>query len=418
MTTLDPAILITGLGAISASGGSGGSGAGVDALWADVAAGVSRAHWAEAKVDGALVPLFTAPEPTFEAPHARHAHGADRAARLALAAALEAARDAKLFDRPIDPTRLAVILGSARGPVETNAEIFTRFSHAKCPRVSRLPAGSIVSLSGCIGAALDAQGPCFTVSAACASAAYAVILGAGLISSGVVDVVLAGGADTVVHPALLDQFARAGVIASHEDPAQACRPFCVGRNGAVFGEGAGVLVLESARSARRREVPAHAALAGYGFCTEHATRTGVTKCASGLERALRASLAMARANPDFKAIGYLNAHGTGTQNNDIAESIAIRAAFDNQPPPVSSTKPITGHCAGATPALEAIVCIRALHERLLPPSLNAHPLDPAIHLPIIHDATRIPHPFSTCSTSLGFWGVAASLIFTSTPRAD
>ncbi len=391
-------VVITGMGAVCTCG------TGVEALWRDVVAGTSLATWSEPLANGQRVPVYPAPEAIVPSHLAEHARHMDRAAVYGLIAADEAAKQARLVDA-IDPARLGVVMGTARGPVGVLGECLEREHAGKGQRPSRLSPGSVTAISGCVASAFGALGAAFTVSAACASGAHAIAIGAGLIQSGAAEVVLAGGADAVLHPALLSQFAAAGILGRHEDPALACRPFDVTRNGTIFGEGAGVLVLESAASASSRGARVLATLEGWALGSEPGARTNVSDQGEALQRVMRQGGAAACFGVDG---GYVNAHGTGTLANDAAEARAILNVLGASVA-VGSTKGVTGHCAGATPALEAIVCIQAMHEGIVPVSANCGEWDPDCAVRIVRETAPWRGPKRAWSTSLGFWGVAACL---------
>jgi 3-oxoacyl-[acyl-carrier-protein] synthase II len=245
---------------------------------------------------------------------------------------------------------------------------------------------TIASLSGALSVHFKTHGPCFTVSATCASSAAALALAAEQILLGTTDVVLAGGADASLDPIILAAARAAGILGSHDDPAQTCRPFAKDRNGTTPGEAGAFLVLESERSAKQRGANIHARLAGWSVAAEGHQRTGISETARGLRQVIADALACSGFVPE--QIGYVNAHGTGTRLNDTQEAKALRDIFPHGVP-VSSTKPVTGHCTGAAGALEAIITIAALQHRQLPPTANCLPL----------------------SNSSGFWGHNAALIF-------
>lgn len=343
------------------------------------------------------------PPPFTRFPQARRM---DRSVHLALAAASEAFANARL--ESVDPLRIALLVGNSRGPAGKWSEprpLRLRPTHATNT--------AIASLSGALSLAFQIQGPCLTVSAACASAAHAIALGATLLRAGEVDAVLAGGSEAPLVVPLLDQFQAAGLLGSHPDPAFACRPFDRTRNGMVPGEGAAFLVLETADHARTRGVPALAVFAGAALGSEAHNRVATRADGAGLTQVIRQALNRASLTPD--AIGYLNAHGTGTVVNDAAEAAAVHTVFGHihSAPAVSSTKPITGHTFGAAPALEAILVIQALRAQQAPPTWTCRNPDADLHLDLILDHPRALRTRAVLSTSLGFWGNAAALVFRS-----
>ena len=351
-------------------------------------------------------PALAAPDPP-ACPRFPQAHRMDRSVHLALAAATETVATARL--ETVDPTRIAILVGNSRGPAGKWSA--TAASSARV-RPTQAANTAIASLSGALSLAFQVQGPCLTVSAACASAAHAIALGAALLRTGEADVVLAGGAEAPLVGPLLDQFLAAGILGSHTDPARTCRPFDRTRNGTVPGEGAAFLALESAAHARARNVPALAVLAGYAVGSEAHNRVATRADGAGLARVIRQALDRAGLSPG--AIGYVNAHGTGTRVNDLAEAAALDAVFGSAGPrpAVSSTKPVLGHAFGAAPALEAIVALECLRAQKAPPTWACVEPDPELRpLDLI---LKVPRPLSTravLSTSLGFWGNTAALVF-------
>jgi 3-oxoacyl-[acyl-carrier-protein] synthase II len=381
----DTPIVVTGLGVFSAAGTTVGD------LWTSALKARSPAQW-------------RAPFAVCTAPEYRAAARADRVVQLALAAARQAWDDARLSTTPLPPCRLGVIAGTSRGPVgkwtESVRERVLPTHAANC---------TIASLSGALSVHFKTHGPCFTVSATCASSANAIALGAEQILLGHADAVLAGGADASLDPTILAQLQAAGVLGSHLDPAQTCRPFAKDRNGTVLGEAGAFLVLESAVSAQRRGAKMHARLAGWSVAGEGHQRAGISETAHGLRQVITDALACSGFVPE--QIGYVNAHGTGTRLNDAQEAKALRHIFPRGVP-CSSTKPVTGHCMGASAALETVISIAALQHQQLPPTANCLPLDPDCALDIIHTAPRPTRTRVALSNSSGFWGHNAALVFT------
>ena len=346
---------------------------------------------------------FGAPDPPSFArfPQSRRM---DRSVHLALAAASQAYAAAHL--ESLDPTRIAILVGNSRGPAE-------KWSEPRRGRLRPTQAANtaVASLSGALSLAFQVRGPCFTLSAACASSAHAIALGAILLQSGEVDAVLAGGAEAPLVEPLLEQFQAAGLLGSHADPRLACRPFDPTRNGIVPGEGAAFLVLETAQHAQARGCHAHAVLAGYAMASEAHNRVATRADGASLSQVIRQALTRAAMRPE--EIGYINAHGTGTVVNDAAEAAAFRSVFGAAPsgPPISSTKAVTGHAFGAAPALEAVIAVEALRQQSAPPTWGCQVPDPALGLDLI---LNVPRPLKTkavLSTSLGFWGNTAALVF-------
>ncbi|MGH9414523.1 MAG: beta-ketoacyl-[acyl-carrier-protein] synthase family protein [Terriglobales bacterium] len=263
-----------------------------------------------------------------------------------------------------------------------------------------------------LAAHVGAGGPRYSCYTACASGNDAIGLGKRLIERGAAEVVLTGGTDSQVHPLSMLEYEMLAAL-SREPAATACRPFDRTRSGFVVGEGAAMLVLESAEHAQRRGAPILAELAGYGSSMD---AFGLTKChpqGRGAAQAIREALHDAALTP--ANIDYLNAHGTGTLLNDQAEAAAIHAVWGaaTEHLPVSSTKAMTGHLLIAASALEAVFSLLALQEQLLPPNLNyAHP-DPECALHLITTPGQHAPLRTVMSNGFGFGGQNSSLILRS-----
>jgi 3-oxoacyl-[acyl-carrier-protein] synthase II len=394
-------IAVTGMGAICAAGSH------VEEIWESAAGGRLRAEWT-GQGDARTPVCRIAELPSLDGADTVNLRRADRCTKLALIAALEAHGSARLEQSDIDPDRLGVIIGTSRGPISTWQETSRRQSAGERQLPSLLVDGTLASLSGTISATLGARGTCLTVSATCASAAHAIALGAEQLCSGLLDAVIVGGSDSPLHPALLEQFRETRLVGTHADPRRACRPFDRTRNGITLGEGAGILILETLEHARRRGVAIQAMLAGWGLTADAADRAAISGEGRGLQRAIR--LALGRAHIEPESIDYINAHGTGTKQNDICESQAI-AAIVGAGKPCSSTKPVTGHCAGATPALEAVLSIRAIQESFIPPTATCESPDPECPIDPIPATGRRAVLNTILSNSLGIWGNNAALVF-------
>lgn len=395
-------IVVTGWGIVSAAGTS------PDDVWQSVCAGRSPADRLAAPQRGTPFSVCQVKHLSLAPSSARLVHKLDRSAALALSAAEAAWQSASLPHGSLPPERTGIIVGTSRGPMEIWQDMAeTRRQPRRVP--SWATHSAIASLSGVLSLALRAQGPVLTVSAACASAAAALAVGAQQLLTGAADVVLAGGAEAPLNPVLLAQLDAAGLLGQHENPALACRPFDAHRNGTVPGEGAAFLVLETLASAQRRQANILARLQGWALGAEAGNKAGMDKTGATLTRLMRQALAAAGlAAAD---IGYLNLHGTGTRLNDVVEAKAVREVFGHRADFwCSSTKPITGHCMGAAAALEAVITIQALRRQTAPPSANCLVPDAACELPL----AKHPQPFTAraaISTSAGLWGNQACLVF-------
>jgi 3-oxoacyl-(acyl-carrier-protein) synthase len=400
-------VVVTGTGAVSAAGES------APALWRAAAAGRVSAVRREFAQRNRIQGFAVCPAPALDLarPYMHAVRRMDRCVQMAWHAAWEARGSAGLEMGPKD-RRIGLMLGTSRGPLGKLQEGFARLADPRYPP-SLAAHCTIASLSGVLAQGLKARGPTATVSAACASGAFAIALAAEQIVLGNADVMFAGGADAPLSPAMLAQLDAAGVIGSHDDPARTCRPFDVTRNGLCLGEGSGFLVLESAESARRRGAVALARLSGWAVGVEGSGRTGLDPTGTGLVELLSDTLGVAGLDAD--SIDAVNTHGTGTQLGDLVEARGLATWLGRKAAavPCTSTKPVTGHCLGATPALEAIVCVEMLRHRIVPPTANCRTLDPQCPIWVPNAAVPAKELRHVLSSSLGFWGYQAALVFSS-----
>ncbi len=331
----------------------------------------------------------------------------DIGARLALMAAHEAMQHAGL-DGPLpDARRVGVVLGSSRGPSQKWEEAYQLLRGGQRVRPTMAATTTLAGGPGVICQATGARGPAWLVAAACASGAYALAQSAEQILLGNADIMLAGGADDALHTVVVEGLRSAKVLAHGSGgPEELCRPFGSGRTGLVPGNGAGMLVLESLSSAQRRGATPLAVLSGWGLLTEPAGMAGIN--ASGLARTMTRALHVAGLQPPD--IGYIHTHGTGTVANDSAEAAAITTVFGSHIPPCCGTKPVTGHCLGATAAMEAIMAIKSLQEGVLAPSPKWVRRDPQISLPEA-GAHPVPGLAHALANAAAFWGFQSSIIF-------
>ena len=239
-----------------------------------------------------------------------------------------------------------------------------------------------------------------TLSTACSSAANALIFGANLIRSGQAEIVAVGGSES------LSDFHLHGFGSLMILDADPCRPFDATRAGLNLGEGAAFLVLESETSRRRRGAVSLAVLSGFGNACDAFHQTASSENGEGAYLAMEKALRMAGLQPS--EIDYVNAHGTGTPNNDASESAALRRVFGEAMPPVSSTKAFTGHTTSASGSIEAVFCLLSLQEGFIPGNLNWREADPACVIPTSGGPARLRH---VLCNAFGFGGNDSSLVF-------
>ncbi len=331
----------------------------------------------------------------------------DRVTAYALIAASEAVGQAGLA---IPSERIAAAIGTALGGSETLEASYERMFGKRETRFHPMTIPKVMynAPTSAISARFGARGPAFAPVSACASSAHAIGQAAHWIRFGLADAAIAGGADAPITPGIVRAWEALRVLAPSEpSPAAACRPFNSDRAGLVLGEGAAVFVLEEMGAARARGAAILGEIAGFGMTADGGHLTDPS--AEGAARAMRIAIEDGRLDPG--AIGYVNAHGTATRANDIAESQAIRSVFGASASrlPVSSTKSMHAHAMGASGAIETALSLVALNAGWLPPTLNLDDPDPACdmrHVPIRPEAAEAE---AFLSNSFAFGGLNAVL---------
>ena len=330
----------------------------------------------------------------------------DRFSQLALVAAEEAIRDAGIEWGDELRARTAVVTGSCLGGQTTEDKTFERFygqnrrrAHPlSVPRVMANAGASLITMKYGLG------GPSFTVSTACASSAHAIGQAFWLVRSGVAEMALTGGSEAPFSPGHLAAWDALRVVAK-----DTCRPFSKNRGGMILGEGGALVVLEPLESARERGAEIYGEIVGFGMSADghHLTQPSV----EGPAAAMQAALDDAGLGPSD--VGYVNAHGTGTQANDSTEAAAIRRVFGEASDglAVSSTKSMHGHTLGAAGALEAVATVLALRHSLLPPTANFVEVDPECDLDVVPNTARPAEVDAALSSSFAFGGLNAVLAF-------
>jgi 3-oxoacyl-(acyl-carrier-protein) synthase len=402
-------VAITGLGVLAPLGNS------VDELFINLAAGRSGVRrLAPPLVERLKSPIGAAVDfdgnAHFSVPRLRML---DRVSQLALVAAAQAIADSKLDFTGERPERCGVCVGTAMGGAETTDEGYQTIYALQSDRVkpySVLTAMSNASASW-IGIDHGLCGPNLTYSTACSSSAVAIGEAARKIGYDDADVMLAGGAEAPLTFGVLRAWEAMRTLATEDpqDPSSSCRPFASTRTGLVLGEGAAFVVLEEWGHAVARGALIHAELSGYGLTTDtaHITRPTV----AGQASAMRAAIASAGLEPD--AIDYVNAHGTGTLQNDVVETVALKEVFGARAyrVPVSSTKSMHGHLLGAAGAVEFVIAVTSLKRGIVPPTMHLDSPDPACDLDYVAGRARTGLPLQTVmSNSFAFGGTNAVLI--------
>src|SRR2546423_3228489 len=368
-------VAVTGLGAVTPIGNDAPS------TWRAALAGESGIDWIRA-FDATELPVKVAAEvKDFDATGVaspKEVRKLERNVLLSLVAAKEAMGDAGL--NGFDPMRVGIVFGTAIGGVNGLLEQEDIRRERGADRVSPnfLPNVLVDSASGQLAISLGIKGPNYAVVSACATGSHAIGEGAELIRRGAVDAVLAGGAEACMHPLILAGFtAMRGLAVENEDPPRASRPFDATRAGFVMGEGACVFVLEELEAAERRGAEVYAEVLGYGASNDAHHMAQPEPEAKGVADMMRSALESAGVAPE--RVGYINAHGTSTPLGDLAETKAIKDVFGAHAYElaVSSTKSMMGHTFGAAGAIEAMMCVLALHEGGLPPTINYRNEGPA-----------------------------------------
>ncbi len=343
----------------------------------------------------------------------KEARRMDRNAQMGVAAALQAVQDACL---PIDAEseRIGVIFGSGAGGPGLMLEQQKILEEKGYRRVSPFLLSHMLpdSASGHIAIQLGVTGPNWAVVSACATGSGAIGEAWETIRRGDADAIIAGGCEAPLVPLLWAGFHALRALADDkEDPTRACKPFDRRRDGFVVGEGAVALVLEELEHARARRARIYAEVVGYGASNDAFDMVGSEESGRGPRLAMAAALRKAGVSPD--QVGYINAHGTATPLNDRVETAAIKAVFGEHAYrlAVSSTKSMTGHIMGAAGALEGMACVLALHDQILPPTINYQVPDPDCDLDYVPNVARPAAIEYALSNSVGLGGHNASVLF-------
>jgi beta-ketoacyl-acyl-carrier-protein synthase II len=343
---------------------------------------------------------------------AREARRRDRFEQFASAAAKEAVAQAGLEVREDERGRVAVIVSSAVGGLASLQDTIMTMHNEGPRRVSPFAIPMLMSngAAGLLAIDYGFRGPSFSVASACAAGADGIGQAWHLIRAGVVDAALAGASEATITRVGVSAFDRMGALSRrNETPERTPSPFDRGRDGLVMGEGAGILVLERLERARARGATILAELAGYGATADAYHITAPADDGVGGAAAIAAALHSAGLRADD--VDYINAHGTGTPLNDASETRAIKAALGERAyrVPISSTKSMTGHMMGATGALEAILCVLAIRNGVVPPTIHYNERDPECDLDYVPNEARQEKVRVALSNAFGFGGHNAVL---------
>jgi 3-oxoacyl-[acyl-carrier-protein] synthase II len=401
-------VVVTGLGATTPLGGD------VASTWDAMLNGRSgvsalTTEWAERLTVRIAAQLKVDPSEVIERVRMRRL---DRSEAIALIAAKQAWADSGLADAGLDPERLAVSFGSGIGGATTLLDQDDIMEQSGQRKVSphTVPMLMPNGPAAWVGIELGARAGVHAMASACATGAEAMSLGLDIIRAGRADVVVAGGTEAVIHPLPFAGFANMRAMSTRNDePEKASRPWDKGRDGFVFGEGSGAIVLERADHARARGARIYAKLAGAGITSDGFDIVQPDpECKGGIRAMTKAIQDAGLTGAD---IAHVNAHATSTPVGDMGEIVGIKAAIGTHPL-LTSTKSMSGHLLGAAGALESIACILAIRDGVVPPTINLDDPDDRLDLDVAaHKARQLDIP-AAMNNSFGFGGHNVALVFT------
>jgi len=405
-------VVITGLGCITALAES------VNGLFASLCEGRSGVSTIESFDTGTYPVKFGGEVKAFDVTkYIDHREGRrmDRFSQFAIAAAIQAVEDSALDFSKEDVHRVGAIVGTGIGGIKEIEDQHIRLRDKGIRQVSPFTVPKLMAnaASGNIAIRYGLKGPNFAVTSACASGNHAIGEAFCNIIAGRSDIVITGGAEAALTPIGLASFCAARSLSTRNDnPPVASRPFDKDRDGFVLSEGAGILVLEEYEHAKKRNANIYAELLGYSATDDGHHITAPLPDGAGAAKAME--LALIDAAVEKEKIDYINAHGTGTELNDIAESIAIKSVFGDIAYKilVSSTKSSLGHLLGASGAVELIVCVKVINESIIPPTINLENQDERCDLKMdyVPLQARQAKVDIAMSNSFGFGGHNACLV--------
>jgi 3-oxoacyl-[acyl-carrier-protein] synthase II len=345
---------------------------------------------------------------------AREVRKMDRFTQFAVAVAMEALEQSGLKIDESNRDRVGVVIGTGIGGIGTLLDQAEVLRERGADRVSPFLVPMMISDSapGMLAIRFGARGPNMALATACASGNNSIGEALEMIRRGAADVMIAGASEAALVPvAMAGMNVMTALSTRNDDPQSASRPFDKDRDGFLMGEGAGMLILEALEHAQARGAKILGELSGYGT-TDDAHHISAP-AENGAGAAIAMKLALQNANLETSDIDYINAHGTSTPLNDKSETAAIKTVFGEQAynVPVSSTKSMTGHLLGASGAIEAVFCILAIQDEILPPTMNYRTPDPECDLDYVPNQPRKASPKHAMSNSFGFGGHNATLIF-------
>ena len=404
-------VVVTGLGIVSPVG------IGVEAAWNNIVAGKSGTTRITQFDASALTSQIAAEVNDFDVAKylpAKEARRVDRFVHFGLAAAMEAIKDSGLEVTGANAERIGAVIGSGIGGLPMIEETYREVLKSGTRRISPffIPGTIINMVAGNLSIMYGLKGPNLAIVTACTTAAHCIGDAGRLIEYGDADAIIAGGAEACISSLVVGGFCAARALSTrNDDAATASRPWDVGRDGFVLGEGAGVVVLEEYEFARARGAQMYCELAGYGMSADAHHITAPCEDGEGAARCMVNALRNAGLNGD--QIEYVNAHGTSTELGDIAETVAIKRCFGDHAKrlAVSSTKSMTGHLLGAAGGVEAIFSVLALKHQIAPPTINLFEQDPRCDLDFVPNTARDMRIQAALSNSFGFGGTNGTLVF-------
>ncbi len=344
----------------------------------------------------------------------KDAHHMDRFAQLAVAASRQAMEQSGLKINSNNQDSIGIVIGSGIGGLSTLFHQTKTLLERGPGRVSPFLVPMMISdmAAAQVSIALGAKGPNLCITSACSSGSDAIGAAYELVRQGDAEVMITGGSEAIINPIGISAFNALHALSTRNDaPQQASRPFDIGRDGFVIGEGSGILILENFNHAQKRGANILAEILAYGASADAFHVTQPIENGEGATRAIR--IALKKAGIDPTEINYINAHGTSTQLNDKMETAAIKTVFGDHAYriPISSTKSMMGHLIGGSGAVEAAICILVIQNDVIPPTINLTNPDPECDLDYVPNIARQAKVTTALSTSFGFGGHNSILVF-------
>jgi 3-oxoacyl-[acyl-carrier-protein] synthase II len=407
----DRRVVVTGMGIVSPLGND------LDTFWKRLLAGEGGVRKIQSfdttgyETQIAAEVVDFQPGPAFPTP--KEIRRTDKFSQFGVYAAWQALKDSRLDLDKVDLDEIGVFIGSGIGGLETVAEQHTVLLQRGPKRLSpfMIPMLILNMASGLFSIYYRLRGPNFATCSACATSSHALGEAWRTIKMGDAKAIFAGGAEATIVPIGIGGFcAMRAMSTRNDDPAHASRPFDKERDGFVMGEGSGVLVLEELEHAKQRSARIYCEIVGYGNTADANHMTAPAPEGEGAARCMKMALRNAALNPED--ISYINAHGTSTPQGDIAETQAIKTIFGDHARKlaVSSTKGATGHMLGAAGAVEMAICAMALHNDIVPPTINYQVPDPECDLDYVPNTARQMKVNAIVNNSFGFGGHNATIV--------